>query len=195
MKTGLFGGTFDPVHTGHLIIAETVCSDFQLNRILFIPVGIPPHKSGMRLTASKHRLAMLNLAVKTVPRFSVSDLELKNPDTSYTIDTVRSLHSVRSSEHEQFFFIMGSDSLLDLPDWKSHDRLLDETVVVVYPRRGFDIGHAEARFLERIKTIDAPEIGISSTLVRRRAAGGRSIRFWVPDSVAEYIRKKGLYRS
>lgn len=193
MRTGLFGGTFDPIHMGHIIIAETVRSDFPLDRILFIPVGIPPHKENTQITAARMRYRMVELAVNTYAYFDVSDCEIRKKDISYTIDTVRSLRSSETWGKDDFYLIIGMDSLLELDTWKKPEALLQEIDTILVGRPGFEMETVDQRFRQHVTVVQTPLVGISSTEIRRRVREGKSIRTWVPDAVATYIREKGLY--
>ena len=193
MRTGLFGGTFDPIHMGHIIIAETVRSDFPLDRILFIPVGIPPHKENTQITPARMRYRMVELAVDAYPYFNVSDCEIQKKDISYTIDTVRSLKSSDTWGKDDFYLIIGMDSLLELDTWKKPEALLHEIDTIIVGRPGFDIAVVEQRFRQRVTVVQTPLIDISSSEIRRRVHEEKSIRTWVPDAVEAYIREKGLY--
>jgi len=193
MRTGLFGGTFDPIHTGHIIIAETVRSDFPLDRILFIPVGIPPHKENTQITPAQMRYRMVELAVNAYPYFAVSDCEIRKKGISYTIDTVRSLKSSDTWGKDDFYLIIGMDSLLELNTWKKPEALLREIDTILVGRPGFDIEAVDHQFRQRVALVQTPLVDISSTEIRRRVREGKSIRTWVPDAVETYIREKGLY--
>ena len=124
MKIGLFGGTFDPVHVGHLIIAETVSSDFLLDRVFFIPAAVPPHKNGNRISPSDRRFEMLTLAIEDHTRFEISDVEIRRGGLSYTVDTIRWFQESATWRETAFYLIIGSDSLYDIKNWKHPEKIL-----------------------------------------------------------------------
>ena len=194
MRIGLFGGTFDPIHIGHLIIAETLKDAFPLDRILFIPAAVPPHKDATELTASRLRVEMVEAAISENPGFEMSDVEIQKGDVSYTIDTVRRLRATFKDPRVELFLIVGGDSLVDLVNWKEPDRLLEEVPMLVAGRPGYDIDQADARFRRRITVLDTPLVDVSSTEIRRRVREGKSIRYWVPCAVESIIAREGLYR-
>lgn len=193
MRTGLFGGTFDPIHIGHLIIAETLWSDFPLDRILFIPANIPPHKKNQSITTAQIRFKMIQLAVKDIPYMDVLDIELKNRGISYSIETIRSIKNSEDYCVDDLFMIIGGDSLSEFDTWKDPDKLLQEVQIIVISRPGFQYTETASVYKKSIITVDAPLIGISSSEIRNRVRLGNSIRYWVPDQVASYIQEKGLY--
>ncbi|MEZ5065501.1 MAG: nicotinate-nucleotide adenylyltransferase [bacterium] len=190
-RLGIFGGTFDPIHLGHLIVAELARCLLRLDRVLFVPARIPPHK-GPVATEPEHRFRMTCLATEGNPHFAVSDLELRREGPSYTVDTLRTLRA-ESPEGTDTYLLMGADSARDLETWKDSDILLEEATVVVADRRGD--GEIPARVRERATLLSTPLIEISSSDIRRRVRDGRTIRYLVADSVESYIRSEGLYRS
>lgn len=195
---GLLGGTFDPIHYGHLIIAEAARDLLKLDWIELIPTNDPPHKVSDDVTPAVHRLAMAQTAIAGVDHFVVNEIEVERPGKSYTVDTLDQLTSVRPDD--EFVFIVGSDSLYDLPNWKSPDRILELARLAVINRHG-DV--VRARELEqrlpwligRYQILDVPLIDISSTGLRAFVASGRSIRFQTPEAVIAYIRDARLYRA
>ena len=191
---GVLGGTFDPIHLGHLIIAERVREALQLSRVLFVPSARPPHKLGDPVTDAHHRLRMTDLAVAPNAHFAASRMELDRQGPSFTIETIRQL---RAQGHDSIAFIMGADSLLDLPKWRQPDDILRECQVVAVARPGFDAAHVASALgptrAAKVKLVEVPLIGISSTDIRERVATGRSIRYLVPEPVEEYIRGHSLY--
>lgn len=195
MKTGLFGGTFDPIHIGHLIIAETVRSDFVLDRVLFIPAQIPPNKVNRILSAAQIRLKMVELAIDGYSYFDVSDVEIQRGGVSYTVETVHWFKETEEWGKDELFLIVGSDSLLEMKSWKDPGGILQKIQTLVVGRPGFDIEKAEESFRRRVKRVYTPFINISSTEIRQRVRSGKSIHYWVPEKVEVYIRKKGLYLS
>ncbi|MCB0833782.1 MAG: nicotinate-nucleotide adenylyltransferase [Bacteroidetes bacterium] len=190
-RLGLFGGTFDPIHTGHLLIAQMALEHCQLDEVLFIPSARPPHKTDRSLIAFEHRLAMTSLAVAGSKSFAVSDVEQRFSDLSYTIQTLRWIQSHRPDC--SFYLIIGSDSLLALPTWKQPEELVQRAELIVYRRLEYDPAQAEKRFLEKAHLIDHPIIDVSSTWVRDRIQDGLSIRYLVPEHVEEYLIRHQLY--
>ncbi len=192
MKIGLFGGTFDPIHNGHLIIAEWVREELQLDKIIFIPAGDPPHKQENNITPIRHRLTMVSLAIAANERFSLSDIEVKKAGKSYTVETLRTLQN-HFPPQINLFWIIGSDSLFDLPNWFQPDEIVKLAQIVVYPRPAYSVDEAAARFKDRVLYVDSPLIDISSTLIRERIRQEKSVRYLLPESVFNYIRRENLY--
>ncbi|MBI4551054.1 MAG: nicotinate-nucleotide adenylyltransferase [Candidatus Latescibacteria bacterium] len=192
-RLGVYGGTFNPIHTGHLIIAQEVYDQFALDRVLFIPSARPPHKHNAGLIAPEHRYAMTVLATRDDPRFEVSDIEAERPGTSYTVETLRDLHR-RHGPDCQVFFIIGADSLLEIGTWRDPDALFALCSIVVVPRPGVDIRQAPLPWRDRALIVQTPEVAISSTDIRHRVETGRSIRYFVPPAVEQYIREHRLYQ-
>lgn len=196
MRLGLFGGTFDPIHLGHLILAESCREACGLDRVWFVVAGAPPHKPGER-TAVADRLEMVRIAVAGHPAFEVSDLEARPPGPHYSVETLEAIH--RDRPDEELFFLIGADSLTDLPSWYQPDRIAQLATIVVVNRPGidaFDPSHLPDLGLgaRPIRTVAVPPIGIASHDLRRRVAEGRSIRYQVPRGVEAYIEAQGLYR-
>ncbi len=201
MKLGIFGGTFDPVHHGHLLLAECCREQCELDQIWFMPAHVPPHKQGRTLSPAFRRLEMLQLATAGHPSFFVSDIEIERGGVSYTVET---LMRVREMHPEaEIFFLMGADSLKDLPTWREAKRICELAVPIVVRRRGspepdFDslTGLVLATRLATIieHQVQMPLIGFSSTSIRDAVAGGRSIRFLTPHAVEQYIRTHHLYQ-
>jgi nicotinate-nucleotide adenylyltransferase len=199
-KIGVLGGTFDPIHLGHLIVAEDLREKLGLSEMLFIPAGRPWLKleEGKPISAAEHRLAMVRLAVASSPHFKVATVEIDRPGISYSIDTVQELKAELGAGAE-IYFIVGPDALAGLPKWKEPARLVEECRIVSIGRPG----HAKAnlRRLERsipgasqrILLVNVPQIDISSTDIRRRVAQGLSIRYLVPEAVEKYIKEHKLY--
>lgn len=190
------GGSFDPIHLGHLLIAEQVREQLGLGAVLFIPGGQPPHKPGRELAAAEHRLAMAVLATRDNPGFAVSRLELDRPGPSYALDTIRALRA-EGGPGAEVIYILGADQALELMTWHRATEVVQETRFVVVPRPGSDLGQLPARLgsaAERVTVLPLAELPISASEVRARVAAGRSIRYLVPESVREYILSQGLYR-
>lgn len=197
-RLGIYGGTFDPPHLGHLILAETAADTLDLARVLFVPAADPPHKRPDDVrTPAHHRLAMTERAVATNPRFAVTRADMDRPGPHYSVDMLRILHG----EHPEavFYFLIGADSLRDLPTWSRPAELIELAMLGVMRRPGADINldaleAALPRIRSRIAWIDAPLIDLSATGLAERIAAGQSVRYLVPDSVRDYIEEHGLYR-
>ena len=197
MKIGIFGGTFDPVHQGHMIVAEQVMAELDLARVVFVPGGIPPHKEASSVRASApDRLAMVEAAVAGNERFTVDRVEIDAGRPMYSLETVGILRE-RSPE-EDWFFITGADEVSNLLAWKEPDRLLEQVVMVAATRPGYDLSrldHLEAalRNFDRIFPVECTRVDISATGIRRRMLQGKSIRYLVPEGVLEIIENRRLY--
>jgi nicotinate-nucleotide adenylyltransferase len=196
-RIGIFGGTFDPPHLGHLIIATELRHALALDRILFVPAGRPPHKAGQIISDDRHRLAMLELALADAPEFEVSTVDLDRGGPSYTSETLLLLQ--RQLRPAEFVFLMGEDSLRDLPTWHRPDLIAARAELGVARRPGVDLDLASiyaavpaAR--DRVHLVEVPEIEVSSRDLRRRAMLDLPIRYQVPRAVEEYIHRHGLYR-
>jgi len=185
-----FGGTFDPVHYGHLILAERVVDTLGLDRLAFVPCGVPPHKDAGTVAGGEHRLAMLDLAIAGNARFSVSDVELREPGASYTIRTVRRLKEEGAGS---VLLVVGADSLVELDTWMEPEALLRESRLVAVARPGVDLAGVAPRYRDRVTLIESPLIDLSSTEIRARVRHRRSIRYLTPPAVVDYIRRHGLY--
>jgi nicotinate-nucleotide adenylyltransferase len=201
MRIGILGGTFDPVHVGHLIIAETVRDEMRLDKVLFIPAATPPHKQNRPVTDAAHRLEMIRLAVEGNAAFEASDVEIKRGGVSYSIETIEGLRA-QAGDAAGFFFIVGADTVPELATWKDIDHLVHLCTFVVVARPGFRIENllgekiglapdVRQRILRHF--IDAVRVDISSTELRARLAEGKSVRYRLPAAVEGYIRAKGLY--
>jgi nicotinate-nucleotide adenylyltransferase len=189
MNIGLFGGTFDPIHNGHLIIAETCLQKYNLNHIIFIPSGNPPHKKNVKLTPSKDRYKMTCMAIKDNSKFLISPIEMYK--TKYSYQTIA--HYSKTFPNDNLFFIIGSDSLLNLHKWKKGLKLLDLCKFIVVPRPGFDI--KKINFPKnKILALDNFNIGISSTNIRKNVSSNKSIKYLAPSQVEYYILEKYLYK-
>lgn len=199
-KICIFGGTFNPIHFGHLIVAETVRESFKLDRMLFVPSGIPPHKSQNEVTGAEHRYAMLECAVRSNPYFEASRVEIDREGYTYTVDTLNSLSSLYGDAAELYFMI-GADVICELTTWKNFREIFKKCRFIAVKRPGCDIGSAESgieqlkeQYGALISIVDAPLVDISSTTIRERLKAGNSIKYLVPQCVEEYINKNGLYR-
>lgn len=191
---GVLGGTFDPIHVGHLLLAEQAREQLGVGRILFIPSARPPHKLTEPVTDPEHRFAMALLATAENPHFVVSRRELQRQGPSYTIATIRELVA---EGHAPVYWIVGADAALDLPNWFEADAILSEAQVVAAARPGSDLGRLEAVLgpdrSRRVRVLQTPQFDVSSTSVRARLAAGLSARHLVPDCVLRYIVKHDLY--
>ncbi|MBN1894405.1 nicotinate-nucleotide adenylyltransferase [bacterium] len=194
MRTGVMGGTFDPIHMGHLLLAETVRDECGLDCVLFVPASIPPHKTDDPVSDPAHRLAMTALAVEGSDGLCVSDCEVRRGGVSYTVDTLRALSDLSDTKGDEFHLILGMDNLLDLHAWRDPDALFRLAAVIVMDRPGVPEEKADPRFLSRIRRVRTPLIQISSTEIRARVKNGKSIQFWVHPAVERYILRNGLYR-
>jgi nicotinate-nucleotide adenylyltransferase len=196
---GVLGGTFDPVHWGHLAIAESAREELGLSRVLFVPAARPPHKLDRDVTRAEHRIAMLEAATADNRAFSVSRVEVDRRGPSYTADTLLRL----SEEHrgrDRLWFILSAEALEGLPGWHEPERILDLARLAIVPRAGRST--IDARWFDkhfpgrarRLRWVDGPGIDVSASEVRARAAAGRSIRYLVPPAVDAYIAHHGLYQ-
>jgi nicotinate-nucleotide adenylyltransferase len=186
------GGTFDPIHIAHLIIAEEVADRLGLARVVFIPAARPPHKCDRECSRFEDRMAMVKLAVEDNPRLAVSDIERRREGPSYTIETVRELKD-EFEDAEELYFIIGADSLAQLLTWKDPEALLAECTFVVAPRPGVNIADADPRIRDRTLVLDMPSFEIASSDIRERVRLGRTIRYLVPPRVLAYIEEENLY--
>ncbi len=199
LKTGVFGGTFDPVHIGHLAVAERVYCDLGLDRIVFVPASVSPFKLGEVGTPGEHRLAMLKLAIKDNPHFTVSDIELQRGGTSYTVDTMEMLRE--RYPQDEFYFIMGMDSFLELGGWKDVKRLVELCQLVVVTRPGYELPQEQKELStlppyvwQRTRFLEMPGLDIAATEIRERIKKGRSVRYLLTPEVESYIYENGIYR-
>jgi len=199
VRVGIFGGTFDPVHVGHLIMAEQCREQVNLDQVLFVPAARPPHKQDYPTTSFARRVEMLELALAGQPAFQIEQLEKDRPGPSYTADT---LEELRQSEPEQeLFLILGSDCVVDLPNWHEPQRVLDLATLLIVTRPGsasnVDLRSAlgiSPNAPVKFQMVDSPLIEISSSDVRRRVRERRSIRYLVPRAVECYLEAHGLYK-
>ncbi len=198
-KLAVMGGTFDPIHYGHLVAAEGVRYEFKLDRVIFVPAGRPPHKPDERISEARHRLAMTALAIASNPYFSVSDMEIRRPGPSYTIDTVEEVH--RRYRPEEVFFITGTDAVLKILSWHRALDLLTKCRVIAATRPGYDLSSLRRRFKElppelvsRIVPVEVPALAISSSDIRARVRAGKPIKYLLPEVVEEYIFGNRLYQ-
>ena len=198
MNVGILGGTFDPVHNGHLIVAEVARERFNFNEVLFIPAGQPWLKVEQSITPPQHRLQMLRLALDDRPYFRISEMEIERPGPTYTIDTINALKK-RLNAEDELFFILGQDTLMQLPQWYEAQNLIRLCYLVAAPRPGVKKPDLKALEVElpgitqRVMLMKEPLVDISATDIRERAARGLSVRHLVPEPVNRYIKEHRLY--
>ena len=193
----VYGGTFDPIHYGHLLVAEQVYDNFSVEKILFMPAGDPPHKINREITDARHRYRMIQLAIEGNENFLISDYELKKGGKSYTADTLRYFKENRIAEN--LYFIIGADSLLDIFDWREPEFLLQNAYFIVAGRPGYQLKEVMLEekykpYLKQISFLDTIEVGYSSSRIRVLLKEGKSIKYQTPDLVIEYIEEHHLYR-
>ncbi|MFH0769628.1 MAG: nicotinate-nucleotide adenylyltransferase [Chloroflexota bacterium] len=198
MDIGVLGGTFDPIHNGHIVVAEEVRTQLKLAEVLFIPTGQPWLKEGTTILAAEHRIQMVRLAIAAYPYFKLSTIEVDRTGPSYTGDTIAELQTYLS-DGDELFFVLGWDSLAQLPRWREPSRLIKMCRLVAVPRPGYrrpDLKSLEAAIpglTKRLILLDKPNIDVDATTIRKRVAQGLSISRLVPEPVEEYIRQHKLY--
>ena len=197
-NVGIMGGTFDPIHFGHLVAAEEARLRFGLDEVVFVPCGTPPIDKHYDVTPAEHRYAMALLATSANPHFSVSRVELERSGPSYTIDTVHHFKQ-QCAPDTSLFFITGADAVLDILSWRRNGELIEECQFIAATRPGYDLSLLEEqlgpRHAERIEVLEIPGIEVSSTAIRERIRSGRPARYLMPDPVWRYIDKLSLYRA
>jgi len=198
-RIGISGGTFDPIHYGHLVIAEEIRETMGLEKVIFIPSGNPPHKKNIKVTQAIHRYNMVKLAIDSNPYFEVSTIEIEREGYSYTIDTLKQLKQIYGQD-TTLFFMTGADVIPELVTWRSFENLFTLCEFVAVLRPGFEresllekIEYYKNNYKAIIHIVDAPLIGISSTIIRERVKKGKTIKYLVPESVEKYIKENGLY--
>ncbi|MGD9127727.1 MAG: nicotinate-nucleotide adenylyltransferase [Planctomycetia bacterium] len=201
MRLGLFGGSFDPVHQGHLMLAECCREQCRLDQVRFLPAGCAPHKQTGNVATGPQRIEMLQLATAGHRAFTIDPFEIEQEGTTYTVKTLE--YFAQTMPEAELFFLVGADMLHDLPNWREAARVCELAVFVSVRRSGEPepdftvlegILSKERIELFRQHQVQMPEMGLSSTMIRRRVAEGGSIRYWVPRAVEEYIAMHGLYR-
>ncbi len=201
-RIGVFGGTFDPIHLAHLVMAQEALTRLHLDRVLFVPTGYPPHKPQQAISPAEQRRAMVERAIADDARFTISTVELDRPGPSYTVDTLAELRATWKGPVD-LFLILGGDMAHDLPQWHEPAGIVRQVAgIIAIQRPGFAFTSDVLDRLERqvaglstrLLPIDAPQLAISATLIRRRVAHYLPIRYLVPDAVADYIEAQGLYR-
>jgi nicotinate-nucleotide adenylyltransferase len=192
-RLGVMGGTFDPIHYGHLVTAEEALHQFELDEVVFVPTGRPWMKEHEVVSPAEDRYLMTVIATASNPRFSVSRVEVDREGTTYTIDTLRAMKELSGAD---LFFITGADAVLEIFQWKDPQELFDMAHFIAATRPGYDMAaleeHSDAN--DGITTMSIPALAISSTDIRARVAGGHPIRYLVPEGVLSYVGKAGLYR-
>jgi nicotinate-nucleotide adenylyltransferase len=199
LRIGIFGGTFDPIHFGHLMIAEECRFALDLDQVLFVPAGDPPHKKGLPITPSADRVAMIERAIAGNSAFAMSRIDVDRAGPSFTVDLLATLRAELGSD-VALWFVMGADSLADLLAWRDPARIIELARIAATNRpdapmpdpRGFEDRLPGA--IDRIDVVDVPALQIASSDLRRRVAAGQPIRYQVPDSVWDYVVARGLYR-
>ncbi|MBU3153547.1 nicotinate-nucleotide adenylyltransferase [Clostridium estertheticum] len=199
MKKAIFGGTFDPIHIGHIHIAYEALYSLKLDKILFMPAGNPPNKLNKQITDSKIRYDLVNKAIEGESNFEISDYEINKKENSYTYETIELFSNVQSKT--EWYFLIGADSLIDLDNWKNVDRLLNSCRLVVYNRAGFELEkileqkrYLENKYHNKIIFLDMPIIDISSTSIRKSIKEGRNINYLLPKGVEKIVEKLKLYK-
>jgi len=197
-KTGIMGGTFDPIHYGHLILAQTALEAYDLDEILFVPSGTPWLKDSTKVLSRNKRVSMTGIAIEDNPNFALSTIEIDREGNSYSYETIEELK--KEQPDTEFFFILGADSLLEIEKWKHPDRLMAECTLLVAVRDNCDreglkkqISYLKEKYHANIHILPAKRIDISSSDIRDLVADGKSIRYMLPDQVIKFIEKNHLY--
>jgi nicotinate-nucleotide adenylyltransferase len=188
-KIAILGGSFNPIHIGHLILANTVCEEFNLDKIIFVPCYIQPLKSNKDFASAEDRLAMIKLAIQNNPKFELSDIEIKRKGKSYTVDTLKYF----KQKYDDLYFVIGADNIKDFHRWKEPDTILKLTKLIVTNRGGIEKKIPQRLRGKKIFVCKIPDIEISSTLIRNNIRSNKSIKYLVPEKVEKYIIKNKLY--
>ena len=191
MKVCLFGGTFDPPHIGHLLIAQTVCEAENFDKVLFIPAFSPPHKNS--ITSIDHRINMIKIAIEDNPKFEYSNVDIVRKGTSYTIDSIIDIKNKLNLKKQEVYYLIGSDSLIDLKNWKEPKKILDEAKVIVAIRPGFRPSDIPHWILQDVHFANIPRFELSSSKIRSRWVEDLTIRYMVTLPIWDYINKNNLY--
>jgi len=194
LRIGLFGGTFDPPHMGHLILAEVFYEKYRLDRLLFLPAHIPPHKMQVASSPVQDRLAMVRLSTRSHPAFEVDDSEIRRGGISYTVDTLRWLSEKHTLTRQNLYFLIGGDSLADLHSWRRPEEILTLATIVVARRPEAELAAVSDEFKSQVRFLDAPQISLSSQWIREQVRSGQPFESYVLPEVADYIRKHHLYQ-
>ena len=197
-RLAIMGGTFDPIHYGHLVAAEAARMEFALDQVVFVPSGQPPHKRGLDISPVKDRWNMTTLAAASNPYFKLSKVEIERSGPSYTVDTI-GWFKEKFGLKTEIFFITGADAILEILTWKKVDLLIDLCKFIAVTRPGFDLNKLSQllpeRYVNKIKILEVPGLDISSTGIRLRVKEGRTIKYLVPEKVENYILENKLYLS
>jgi nicotinate-nucleotide adenylyltransferase len=193
-RVGVFGGSFNPVHLGHLIEADEARALLALDRVLFVPARVPPHKEAARLLDAEERAALLEIALAGSPGFELSRVDLDREGPSYTVETIRRVRAALPAD-AQTYLLLGMDSLLDLPGWRSPEEILRSTRLAVFPRIGYDVGAVPSDLRRSVEVLDTPLIDISSAGIRARIRESRPYRHLLPEGVFRRIEERRLYRA
>lgn len=198
-RLGIFGGTFDPPHIGHLLMAEVARETLMLDRVLFIPAAIPPHKAEIAITSGEERAEMVARAIAPYPAFSLSRCELARDGVSYTIDTLREVREQKEYGGARLYLLLGADMLAQFTAWKEAAAIARDATLLAAPREGFELTRLIARVREQIPNADIaplpmPPLDVSATWLRSRIKEGRRVEWLLPASVLEYVGERGLYR-
>lgn len=200
IRIGVMGGTFNPIHYGHLVAAEAARAEFGLNKVIFVPSGNPPHKQNQIIADAEHRYLMTVLATASNPDFEVSRVEVDKDDLTYSVYTIKDLRKVYG-ENAEIFFITGADAVLELLTWYKIEELLTLCKFIAVTRPGFDKRELEQKIQEisskyngEIICIEVPLLAISSTDIRERLRDGKPVKYLLPETVEEYMSKNGLYK-
>ncbi|SCP94992.1 nicotinate-nucleotide adenylyltransferase [Anaerobium acetethylicum] len=199
-RIGIMGGTFNPIHIGHLILAENAYEQFNLDRVLIMPSGKPPHKENLESASTEHRVKMAELAIGSNNHFELSLIEVESSGYTYTYETLAKLKE--KNPDTEYYFIMGEDSLFDFEKWKEPAKICDKTILVVacrdvYTQADLDeqIGYIRKKYGCRIYKLDTPNIDISSSVIRKRVSKKQTIKYYVPEDVERYIYNRKLYQN
>jgi nicotinate-nucleotide adenylyltransferase len=199
-RLGIMGGTFDPIHYGHLVTAESARWEFKLDRVMFVPSGQPPHKPAAGVSDPEHRYCLTLLATASNPGFLVSRIEIDRPGASYAVDTVKQVFK-ELGDPLDLYFITGADAVLEISTWRDVPELFSRCTFVAATRPGFDLRELPAGLSlprdvkDKIRFLEVPMLAISSTDIRQRVQAGKPVRYLLPESVEEYIEQHQLYQS
>lgn len=193
MRIGLFGGSFDPPHFGHLLVAQAIQESLSLDKLIFIPAFKAPHKTEKKQSDSKHRSRMIELAIEDNPNFNVDSYEMDKEGVSYTVDTVKEFRKRYPEKENELFFIIGSDSLQEFHTWKDHFVILKHCHLVVAGRPYYSIGNVDPLIMSNVILTDIPQVEISSKRIRKRIRLGLPVNYMLSDSVLNYILENDLY--
>ncbi|MEA4945219.1 MAG: nicotinate-nucleotide adenylyltransferase [Propionicimonas sp.] len=196
LRLGVMGGTFDPIHHGHLVAASEVQARFHLDEVVFVPTGVPWQKAGKQVSQPEDRYLMTTIATASNPRFSVSRVDIERDGPTYTVDTLRDIRVQRGDDVE-LYFITGADALSQILTWKGADQLFDLAHFVGVSRPGIPLGESDIAHLpeDKVSLLEIPALAISSTACRQRVQDRLPIWYLVPDGIVQYIAKRGLYRN